>query len=98
MIVSQQSNVYTSNYFNKPLKMPIDSAVIASNWAIDGATGYYTLFHRIPGGMAQLIPGDACGYYIGSRGGMSNSEPSYINATSIQNGAFMTLYNRMPSP
>lgn len=93
VIVSQQSNVNTSNYFNKPMKLPIDSRIIASNWLADGAQGYYTLFHRIPGGMAQLIPGDACGYYIGSRGGMSNDMPTYINATPLQNGAFIGIYN-----
>lgn len=98
VIISQQSNAYTSNYFTKHMKMPIDSAMIASNWAVDGANGYYTLYHRIPGGMAQLLPGDACGYSIGTRGGMSNAEPTYINATPIQNGAFMTLYNRIPFP
>ena len=98
MIVSQQSNVYTSNYFNKPMKLPIDSAFIASNWALDGPVGYYTLYHRIPGGMAQLVSGDSCGYYIGSRGGMSNDSPTYVNSTPIQNGVFMSIYNKMPFP
>lgn len=98
MIVSQQSNAFTSNYFNKPMKFPIDSAMIMSNWGVDGINGYYTLYHRIPGGMAKLVPGDACGYYIGDRGGMSNDEPTYMNATSRQNGAFMSIYNRMPTP
>jgi hypothetical protein len=98
MIVSQQSNAYTSNVFNKHMKMPIDPATILDNWATDGATGYYTLYHRIPGGMAELIPGDACGYYIGQRGGMSNAEPTYTNATPIQNGVFMSIYNTIPFP
>lgn len=98
MIVSQQSNAYTSNYFNKPMKLPIDSGIIASNWALDGPVGYYTLYHRIPGGMAQLVSGDSCGYYIGARGGMSNDTPMYLNATPPQNGVFMSIYNRMPFP
>ena len=98
MIVSQQSNAYTSNYFNKPMKFPIDSIVIADNWDADGPSGYYTLFHRIPGGMAKLVSGDACGYYIGPRGGMSNEMPDYVNVTPIEDGAFMTIYNTMPFP
>jgi hypothetical protein len=98
VIVSQQSNAFTSNYFNKPMKLPIDSAIVASNWLVDGAQGYYTLYHRIPGGMAQLVPGDACGYGLGNRGGMSNDTPTYINATPLQNGAFIGIYNTMPFP
>jgi len=97
-IVSQQSNAYTSNVFNKPMKLPISSGTFAANWLADGAVGYYTLYHRIPGGMAELIPGDACGYGIGARGGMSNTEPTFVNLTPPQNGAFMHVYNRAPAP
>jgi hypothetical protein len=90
-ILSQQSA--GSNYFNKPMKLPIDSGIIASNWAIDGASGYYTLYHRIPGGMANLNPGGPCGCYtIGVRGGMDMKAPTYVNATS----ALMGIYNTMP--
>jgi hypothetical protein len=97
-IVSQQSNVYMSNFFNKPMKLPISSGTFAANWQADGALGYYTLHHRIPGGMAELVPGDACGYAIGMRGGMSNTAPTFTNLTPPQNGAFMHVYNRGPPP
>ena len=97
-IVSQQSNAYTSNVFNKPMNLPISSGTVAANWLADGAVGYYTLYHRIPGGMATLLPGDACGYSIGGRGGMSNQNPMYMNLTPPRNGAFMHVYNRGPLP
>jgi len=97
-IVSQQSNAYTSNVFNKPMNLPISSGRVAVNWLADGAIGYYTLYHRIPGGMAALLQGDACGYSIGARGGMSNQSPMYMNLTPPQNGAFMHVYNRGPLP
>jgi len=83
-----------SNYFNKPIKLSIDSGVIASNWLVDGASGYYTLYHRIPGGMANLNSGGPCGCHtIGYRGGMNMERPTYLNMTSA---AFMGIYNTIP--
>jgi len=91
-ITSQQLS--GSNYFNKPIKLPIDSGVITSNWIVDGASGYYTLYHRIPGGMANLNPGGPCGCHtIGYRGGMNMERPTYVNMTSA---AFMGIYNTIP--
>lgn len=97
-ITSQQTNPFTSNYFNMPLSLPIDTAILGSNWLADGAAGYYTLYHRIIGGMADLKPGDGCDPVLGSRGGIISEVPNYMNATPVQNGAFMGIYNEVPFP
>ena len=97
-IVSQQSNAYTSNVFNKSMNLPLSSGTVYQHWLVDGAGGYYTLYHRIPGGMATLVSEDSCGYAIGARGGMSNENPQFMNLTPPQNGAFMHIYNRAPLP
>lgn len=98
LITSQQSNVYTSNYFTKNMMLPLDATVVANNWLADGTSGYYTLYHRIPGGMAALVSGDSCGFSIGPRSGMSNQAPTYDNQTPLQNGTFMHVYNQTPFP
>jgi hypothetical protein len=97
-VTSQQTNTLTSNFFNMPLSLPIDTNIVGSNWLADGASGYYTLYHRIVGGMAELRPGDGCDPVIGSRGGIVNEFPNYINATPLQNGVFIGIYNQTPFP
>jgi len=104
-ITSQNSNAYTSNYFDKPIKMELDTNMIASNARRDGAYGaYYTLYHRIPGGMANLLDDGYCGYSFGVRGGFSNSEPTMDNYTGKSNAVFLHVYNQdgnqapMPGP
>ena len=104
-ITSQNSNAYTSNYFDKPIKMELDTNIIASNALRDGAYGaYYTLYHRIPGGMANLLADGYCGYNLGVRGGFSNSELTMDNYTGKSNAVFLHVYNQdgnqapMPGP
>jgi len=103
-MMSQQSNAYTSNYFNTPLKFEIDSAVVASNALTDGYSANYTLYHRIPGAMATLLSDGGCDLLIGARGGFSNPAPTYDNCMSYSNSVFMHVYNQqgaappMPGP
>jgi hypothetical protein len=105
-LTSQQSNAYTSNYYNTAVKLEIDTGVLTRNAAIDGPSGaYYTLYHRIPGAMANLIPDGYCGYNIGPRGGFSNDVIVNVdNRTSIDNSIYLHLYNQagnaapMPGP
>ena len=105
-LTSQQSNAFTSNYYNTAVKLEIDTAVLTRNAAIDGNAGaYYTLYHRIPGAMANLIPDGYCGYNIGPRGGFSNNTIVNVdNRTSINNAVYLHLYNQsgnappMPGP
>ena len=96
-LTSQQSNAYTSNYYNTAVKLEIDTAVLTSNAAVDGPYGaYYTLYHRIPGAMANLIPDGYCGYNIGPRSGFSNDNIVNVdNFTSINNAVYLHLYNQM---
>jgi hypothetical protein len=98
LILSQQSNAFTSNYFTKNMMIPFDTTFVRNNWSTDGSNGYYTLYHRIPGGMAALVPGDACGYGIGGRSGMSNPTPTYDNLTPVSNGTLLHIYNQIPFP
>lgn len=103
---SQNSNAYTSNYYNNTVKLELDTAVLSSNALVDGPYGaYYTLYHRIPGAMANLISDGYCGYLIGPRGGFSNDNVlTHDNRTCIDNTAFLHVYNQegnappMPGP
>lgn len=106
VMTSQQSNAYSSNYFNNNLKLEIDPAVITSNAAIDGASvAYYTLYHRIPGGMASLLWDGSCDYNISDRGGFSNNYIVNVdNYTPRSNSVFLHVFNQagnappMPGP
>ena len=103
---SQMSNAYASNYYNAQLKLELDPAILTSNALIDGPYGgYYTLYHRIPGAMASLVPDGYCGYYLSARGGFSNNEIVNVdNHTALNNGVYLHLYNQsgnappMPGP
>ncbi len=104
-MVSQMSNAYTSNYFNTPLKLELNPHEILSNVAQDGTdAAIYTLYHRIPGAMANLVSDGYCGYVIGPRGGFSNPTLTYDNRTALANTAFLQVYNQqgaaapMPGP
>jgi hypothetical protein len=105
-LFSQQSNAYASNYYNTQIKLEIDTAVLTNNAAIDGPYGgYYTLYHRIPGGMASLIDDGYCGFMINDRGGFSNNAIVNVdNYTAPNNGVYLHLYNQsgnappMPGP
>jgi len=105
-MTSQCSNAYTSNYFNTPFKLELDTAVLTSNAAADGPYGaYYTLYHRIPGGMANLVSDGYCGYLLSTRGGFSNSLGITIdNYTPTSNAVFLHVHNQagnappMPGP
>lgn len=103
---SQMSNAYASNYYNTQLKLELDPAILTSNALIDGPYGgYYTLYHRIPGAMANLISDGYCGYYLSARGGFSNNVIVNVdNHTALNNGVYLHLYNQsgnappMPGP
>jgi len=105
-LVSQNSNAYTSNYYNTQVKLELNPGVLSSNALIDGPYGaYYTVYHRIPGAMANLISDGYCGYYIGPRGGFSNGVLVNVdNRTSINNSVYLHVYNQegnarpMPGP
>jgi hypothetical protein len=63
------------------------------------------LYHRIPGGMANLIPDGYCGYSLSTRGGFSNSLGITMdNYTPTNNAVFLHVYNQsgnappMPGP
>jgi hypothetical protein len=103
---SQMSNAYASNYYNAQLKLELDPAILTSNALIDGPYGgYYTLYHRIPGAMANLVSDGYCGYYLSARGGFSNNQIVNVdNHTALNNGVYLHLYNQsgnappMPGP
>lgn len=102
---SQNSNAYTSNYYNTQVKLELDTAVLSSNALMDGPYGaYYTLYHRIPGAMANLLSDGYCGYLIGPRGGFSNDIVTVDNHTCINNSVYLHVYNQsgnappMPGP
>jgi len=105
-MVSQNSNAYTSNYYNTQVKLELDPAILTSNALIDGPYGAnYTVYHRIPGAMANLISDGYCGYLIGPRSGFSNSQGVNVdNLTSINNAVYLHVYNQagnappMPGP
>jgi hypothetical protein len=76
-----------------------------SNALADGpAGGFYTLYHRIPGAMAELIDDGYCGYTLGARGGFSNAATDYDNRIGLSNTVFLGVYNQqgaappMPGP
>jgi hypothetical protein len=106
MLTSQMSNAYTSNFYNTQVKLELDPAVLTSNALIDGPYGaYYTVYHRIPGAMANLIPDGYCGYNIGPRSGFSNNIIVNVdNYTSAYSGLYLHVYNQdgnarpMPGP
>jgi hypothetical protein len=104
-LTSQMSNAYASNYFNGTIKLELDPAVVMSNYMTDGpGGGYYTLYHRIPAGMAFLQDDGYCGYVIGWRGGFSNQEITFDNRTPLSNSVYLHVYNQqgaappMPGP
>lgn len=104
-MTSQMSNVYTSNYFDATIQLELDTAAITSNVLRDGlSNARYTLYHRIAGGMANLLPDGFCGQLIGPRGGFSNAAPRYDNQTPTANAVFLHVYNQqgaappMPGP
>jgi len=98
-LTSQNSNAYTSNYYNTQVKLELDTAVLASNALRDGAYGaYYTIYHRIPGGMANLVSDGYCGYNMGSRSGFSNDQIVNVdNYTGLQNSVYLHVYNQAGS-
>jgi hypothetical protein len=104
MMTSQQSNIYASNYYNTPMKLELETAALQSNILKDGYDVNYTVYHRIPGGMANLMNDGGCDYMIGPRGGFSNQALTYDNLTSYQNSLFLHVYNQpgaappMPGP
>jgi hypothetical protein len=98
-MTSQNSNAYTSNYYNTQLKLELDTAVLASNAQRDGPYGaYYTIYHRIPGGMANLIPDGYCGYTMGPRSGFSNDQVVNVdNYSAPMNSVYLHVYNQAGS-
>ncbi|NBV77503.1 hypothetical protein EBR66_05050 [bacterium] len=95
-MLSQQSNAYSSNYFNTQVKLELDVNTVARNASLDGVSaGYYTLYHRIPAAMASLESDGYCGQVISGRGGFSNSV--YVNVdnyTPLSNAVFLHIYNQ----
>ena len=98
MLTSQMSNIYTSNVYNTQVKLALDTPTVIRNAMNDGPTGgYYTVYHRIPGGMANLVPDPSCGCgtTIGTRGGFSNENGITVNNnTQLLNGVFLHVYNQ----
>jgi hypothetical protein len=103
---SQMSNAYSSNFYDTQVKLELDPAILTNNAAIDGPNGaYYTLYHRIPGAMANLVSDGYCDYTIENRGGFSNDTAVTVdNRTALNNGLYLHLYNQdgnappMPGP
>lgn len=93
-MLSQQSNAYTSNVYNTPFQLELDTAAIQSNILMDGPRGRYTVYHRIPGAMAELMNDGYCDYMLGGRGGFSNATPTYHNYTGRANTTFLHVYNQ----
>lgn len=96
-LTSQASNAYSSNYYNTQVKLELDTAVLSSNALTDGESGaYYTIYHRIPGAMANLVTDGYCGYNIGGRSGFSNNSLLNVdNHTSYNNSVFLHVYNQV---
>jgi len=105
-LFSQSSNAYSSNYYNAPLRLELDTALMMSNALNDGllTNNYYTLYHRIPGAMASLLSDGYCDYNIDARSGFSNRLITYDNHTAYNNGVFLHVCNQpgatppMPGP
>jgi len=95
-MLSQNSNAYTSNYYHSQVKLELDTSVLTSNASVDGPYGaYYTLYHRIPGAMANLVSDGYCGYLIGPRSGFSNNTIVNVdNNTCINNAVYLHVYNQ----
>ena len=95
-MLSQQSNAYSSNYYNSQVKLELDMRVLSTNAGLDGpAGGYYTLYHRIPEAMASLEFDGYCGQLISARGGFSNSSGVNVdNYTPLSNSVFLHVYNQ----
>lgn len=95
-LTSQSSNAYSSNYYNSQVKLELDTTVLASNALRDGAYGaYYTIYHRIPGAMANLVSDGYCGYTLGTRGGFSNASGVNVdNHSGLQNSVYLHVYNQ----
>lgn len=89
-IVSQQSNNYTSNVYNSPIRLQIDTQLVLSNMLLDGPFGYYTMYHSLPGGMASFT-NDGCDRLVGERSGFSNT--TFDNRTSPNNAIFLHICN-----
>ena len=98
-MTSQNSNAYTSNYYNTQVKLELDTAVLSSNALRDGPYGaYYTIYHRIPGGMADLLPDGYCGYTLGPRSGFSNAQIVNVdNYSAPMNSVYLHVYNQAGS-
>ena len=95
-LTSQASNAYTSNYYNTQVKLELETSILSSNALMDGESGaYYTIYHRIPGAMANLLADGYCGYNIGGRSGFSNNRIVNVdNHTSDYNSVFLHVYNQ----
>ena len=94
-MTSQCSNAYASNYVEIPMKLELNTATMMSNYLMDGASGgAYTLYHRIPGAMANLVDDGYCGYNLGARGGFSNPTLTYDNRSAFSNSVFLEVYNQ----
>lgn len=98
-MTSQNSNAYTSNYYANQVKLELDTAVLSSNALSDGPYGaYYTIYHRIPGGMANLVSDGYCGYNMGTRGGFSNDQIVNVdNYSAPMNSVYLHVYNQAGS-
>jgi hypothetical protein len=96
-MLSQQSNAYSSNYYNTQVKLELDVNVVARNASLDGVSaGYYTLYHRIPGAMASLESDGYCSQVISERGGFSNHILVNVdNYTPLSNAVFLHVYNEI---
>ena len=102
MITSQQIQVNSSNVYNNPIKLEIDSSTVLRNAANDGPQGgYYTIYHRMPGGFARQVLDTTCGcndqFIIGTRGGFSNSPDrtvTFNNNTQTRNAVFLHVFNQ----
>lgn len=89
-MVSQQTNAYTSNCFNTALRMEMDTGFVLQRAARDGPNGYYTLYHSMPGLMAEFTT-DGCDKIVANRGGLSNA--TFDNRSSRTNAVFLHVYN-----
>jgi hypothetical protein len=102
MITSQQIQVNSSNVYNNPIKLEIDTSTVLRNAANDGPQGgYYTVYHRMPGGFANQVIDTQCGcddqLTIGTRGGFSNSPDravTFNNNTQPKNAVFLHVFNQ----